>query len=368
MAAVAAAWLAMLPAAQAEGRHVSPLGRPAIRGPPAAGERRRLDGGRERLGTLRLHDVDRECGPLVHAVPLALQPAVPPAGHEPDAVDRRARRPGVGPRVTPRPAAPEATPAVATPAADPVTTAAPGGDFIRDIVAEDLRTGKHATIVTRFPPEPNGYLHIGHAKSICLNFGIAQETGGRCHLRFDDTNPTKEEQVYLDAIEADVRWLGFDWGEHLYHASDYFGQLYDWALELIRARLAYVDDQTADQIRENRGTLTEPGRPGPWRDRSVEENLDLFGRMRAGEFPDGSRVLRARIDMASPNINLRDPVLYRVLHATHPRTGDAWCICPMYDFAHGQSERHRMHHARPVHPRVRGVTETALRLVPGPPL
>lgn len=240
--------------------------------------------------------------------------------------------------MTPRPAAPEATPAVATPAADPVTTAAPGGDFIRDIVAEDLRTGKHATIVTRFPPEPNGYLHIGHAKSICLNFGIAQETGGRCHLRFDDTNPTKEEQEYLDAIEADVRWLGFDWGEHLYHASDYFGQLYDWALELIRARLAYVDDQTADQIRENRGTLTEPGRPGPWRDRSVEENLDLFGRMRAGEFPDGSRVLRARIDMASPNINLRDPVLYRVLHATHPRTGDAWCIYPMYDFAHGQSD------------------------------
>ncbi len=223
------------------------------------------------------------------------------------------------------------------PAASP-PTAAPGGDFIRDIVADDLRTGTHAAIVTRFPPEPNGYLHIGHAKSICLNFGIAQETGGRCHLRFDDTNPTKEEQEYLDAIEADVRWLGFDWGEHLYHASDYFGQLYEWALELIRAGLAYVDDQTAEEIRLNRGTLTEPGRPSPWRDRGTDENLDLFARMRAGEFPDGSRVLRARIDMASPNINLRDPVLYRVLHATHPRTGDAWCIYPMYDFAHGQSD------------------------------
>jgi glutaminyl-tRNA synthetase len=213
-----------------------------------------------------------------------------------------------------------------------------GRDFIRDIVADDLRTGKHATIVTRFPPEPNGYLHIGHAKSICLNFGIASETGGRCHLRFDDTNPAKEEQEYLDAIEADVRWLGFDWGDHLYHASDYFGQLYDWAVELVRAGLAYVDDQAADQIRENRGTLTEPGRPSPWRDRSPDESLDLFARMRAGEFPDGSRVLRARIDMASPNINLRDPVLYRILHATHPRTGDAWCVYPMYDFAHGQSD------------------------------
>ncbi|MFN8518668.1 MAG: glutamine--tRNA ligase/YqeY domain fusion protein [Chloroflexota bacterium] len=223
------------------------------------------------------------------------------------------------------------------PATSP-TGVAPGQDFIRDIVADDLRTGKHRSIVTRFPPEPNGYLHIGHAKSICLNFGIAQETGGRCHLRFDDTNPTKEDQEYLDAIEADVRWLGFDWGEHLYHASDYFDQLYAWALELIRGGLAYVDDQTAEEIRVNRGTLTEPGRPSPWRDRAPDESLDLFGRMRAGEFPDGSRVLRARIDMASPNINLRDPVLYRILHATHPRTGDAWCIYPMYDFAHGQSD------------------------------
>jgi glutaminyl-tRNA synthetase len=228
---------------------------------------------------------------------------------------------------------------IAVPDAIETATDAPrAGDFIRDIVADDLRSGKHATIVTRFPPEPNGYLHIGHAKSICLNFGIAQETGGRCHLRFDDTNPAKEEQEYLDAIEADVRWLGFDWGEHLYHASDYFGQLYTWAVELIRAGLAYVDDQTADQIRENRGTLTEAGRPSPWRDRGVEENLELFARMRAGDFADGSRVLRARIDMGSPNINLRDPVLYRILHATHPRTGDAWCIYPMYDFAHGQSD------------------------------
>ncbi len=224
------------------------------------------------------------------------------------------------------------------PLTTPATEPALGGDFIRDIVADDLRSGKHTTIVTRFPPEPNGYLHIGHAKSICLNFGIARETSGRCHLRFDDTNPVKEEQEYLDAIEADVRWLGFDWGEHLYHASDYFGQLYDWAIELIEAGLAYVDDQTAEEIRVNRGTLTEPGRPSPWRDRSVEENLDLFRRMRDGESPDGSRVLRAKIDMGSPNINLRDPVLYRILHATHPRTGDAWCIYPMYDFAHGQSD------------------------------
>jgi glutaminyl-tRNA synthetase len=192
--------------------------------------------------------------------------------------------------------------------------------------------------VTRFPPEPNGHLHIGHAKSICLNFGIAAEYGGRCHLRFDDTNPTKEEQEYIDAIQRDVRWLGFDWGEHLYHASDYFEQLYQWALVLIRDGLAYVDDQSADQIRETRGTLTEPGRPSPWRDRMVDDNLDLFARMRAGEFPDGARVLRARIDMASPNINLRDPVLYRIVHASHPRTGDAWTIYPTYDFAHGQSD------------------------------
>ncbi len=212
------------------------------------------------------------------------------------------------------------------------------GDFIREIVAADLRDGRHATIVTRFPPEPNGYLHIGHAKSICLNFGIASEFGGRCHLRFDDTNPTKEEQEYIDAIEADVRWLGFDWGEHLYHASDYFEQLYEWAVHLVRAGKAYVDDLSADEIREHRGTLTEPGRNSPWRDRPVEESLDLFERMRAGEFPNGARVLRAKIDMASPNINLRDPVLYRIVHAAHPRTGDAWCVYPTYDFAHGQSD------------------------------
>jgi glutaminyl-tRNA synthetase len=211
-------------------------------------------------------------------------------------------------------------------------------DFIREIVASDLRSGKHETVVTRFPPEPNGYLHIGHAKSICLNFGIAREFRGRCHLRFDDTNPTKEEQEYIDAIEADVRWLGFDWGEHLYHASDYFEQLYQWALHLIRSGKAYVDDLSADEIREHRGTLTEPGRESPYRGRPVEENLDLFERMRQGEFPDGARVLRARIDMASGNINLRDPVLYRILHATHPRTGDAWCVYPTYDFAHGQSD------------------------------
>jgi glutaminyl-tRNA synthetase len=219
------------------------------------------------------------------------------------------------------------------------TSSAPErSDFIRDIVAADLRAGRQASVVTRFPPEPNGYLHIGHAKSICLNFGIAQEFGGRCHLRFDDTNPVKEEQEYIDAIEADVRWLGFDWGEHLYHASDYFEQLYAWAVHLVREGRAYVDDLSADEIREHRGTLTEPGRPSPWRDRSVGENVDLFERMRAREFPNGARVLRARIDMASPNMNLRDPVLYRIVHAAHPRTGDAWCIYPTYDFAHGQSD------------------------------
>jgi glutaminyl-tRNA synthetase len=214
----------------------------------------------------------------------------------------------------------------------------PKTDFIREIVAADLKSGKHQTVVTRFPPEPNGYLHIGHAKSICLNFGIAREFGGRCHLRFDDTNPTKEEQEYIDAIEADVRWLGFDWGEHLYHASDYFEQLYAWALDLVRAGKAYVDDLSADEIREHRGTLTEPGRNSPFRERSIEENLDLFARMRKGEFKDGARVLRAKIDMAAGNINLRDPVLYRILHASHPRTGDAWCVYPTYDFAHGQSD------------------------------
>ena len=212
------------------------------------------------------------------------------------------------------------------------------GDFIREIVAADLREGRHQGVVTRFPPEPNGYLHIGHAKSIGLNFGIAREFGGRCHLRFDDTNPTKEEQEYIDAIEADLRWLGFDWGEHLYYASDYFEQLYEWAVHLVRAGKAYVDDLSADEIREHRGTFTEPGRQSPWRDRPADESLDLFARMRAGEFPDGARVLRARIDMASANINLRDPVVYRILHAEHPRTGDAWCVYPTYDFAHGQSD------------------------------
>jgi glutaminyl-tRNA synthetase len=211
-------------------------------------------------------------------------------------------------------------------------------DFIREIVAEDVRTGKHAFPVTRFPPEPNGYLHLGHAKSICLNFGVAAEFGGRTHLRFDDTNPTREEQEYIDAIEADVRWLGFDWNGHLYHASDYFERLYEWAGLLIAQGKAYVDDLTADQIREHRGTLTEPGRNSPFRGRSVDENRDLFRRMRAGEFPDGARVLRAKIDMAAPNINLRDPVMYRILHAAHPRTGDAWCIYPTYDYAHGQSD------------------------------
>jgi glutaminyl-tRNA synthetase len=213
-----------------------------------------------------------------------------------------------------------------------------GRDFIRDVVAADLAAGRHKSVVTRFPPEPNGYLHIGHAKSICLNFGIAQEFGGHCNLRFDDTNPTKEEQEYIDAIEADVRWLGFDWGEHLYHASDYFEQLYDWAEHLIRAGKAYVDDQTQDAMRTARGTLTEPGRNSPFRERSVEENLDLFRRMRAGEFPNGARVLRAKIDMASGNINLRDPVLYRILDAPHPRTGTRWKIYPSYDYAHGQSD------------------------------
>ncbi|MDH5242626.1 MAG: glutamine--tRNA ligase/YqeY domain fusion protein [Chloroflexota bacterium] len=211
-------------------------------------------------------------------------------------------------------------------------------DFIREIVAADLRAGRREAVVTRFPPEPNGYLHIGHAKSICLNFGVADDFGGRCHLRFDDTNPVREEQEYIDAIQADVRWLGFDWGEHLYFASDYFEQMHAWATDLIRTGNAYVDDLSADEIRAYRGTLTEPGRPSPWRDRTVEENLDLFERMRAGEFPNGARVLRARIDMASGNINLRDPVLYRIVHATHPRTGDAWCVYPTYDFAHGQSD------------------------------
>ena len=213
-----------------------------------------------------------------------------------------------------------------------------GRDFIRDIVQADLDAGRHKTVVTRFPPEPNGYLHIGHAKSICLNFGVAEEFGGRCHLRFDDTNPTREEQEYIDAIERDVRWLGFSWGQHLYHASDYFERLYEWAEHLIRNGYAYVDDQSQHDMRKARGTLTEPGQNSPFRNRSMDENLDLFRRMKAGEFPNGARVLRAKIDMASGNINLRDPVLYRILHAPHPRTGTAWKIYPSYDYAHGQSD------------------------------
>ncbi len=213
-----------------------------------------------------------------------------------------------------------------------------GRDFIRDIMQADRAAGRHKEIVTRFPPEPNGYLHIGHAKSIALNFGTAGEFGGRCHLRFDDTNPTKEEQEYIDAIKTDVHWLGFDWGKNLFHASDYFEQLYQWAEHLIRTGKAYIDDQSPDEMRANRGTLTEPGKNSPFRDRPVEENLDLFRRMRAGEFPNGARVLRAKIDMAAGNINLRDPVLYRILHASHPRTGTEWKIYPSYDYAHGQSD------------------------------
>ena len=211
-------------------------------------------------------------------------------------------------------------------------------DFIRDIVRADLAAGRTQTVITRFPPEPNGYLHIGHAKSMCLNFGVAQEFGGCCNLRFDDTNPTKEEHEFIEAIQEDVRWMGFDWGPQPYFASDNFETLYEWATHLIREGNAYVDDLSPEEIREYRGTLTEPGRNSPYRDRPVEENLDLFARMRAGEFPNGARVLRARIDMASGNMNLRDPVIYRILHAEHPRTGGAWCIYPTYDFAHGQSD------------------------------
>ncbi len=214
-----------------------------------------------------------------------------------------------------------------------------GSDFIRAIVAEDVASGKRGgRVVTRFPPEPNGYLHIGHAKAICVDFGIAQEFGGHCNLRFDDTNPTKEEQEYVDAIMGDIRWLGFEWGEHLYYASDYFEQLYQWAVQLIKAGKAYVDDLSADEMRAYRGTLTKPGRDSPYRNRSVQENLELFDAMRAGEFPDGARTLRAKIDMASPNLNLRDPVMYRIRKASHQRTGDKWCIYPMYDWAHGQSD------------------------------
>jgi len=214
----------------------------------------------------------------------------------------------------------------------------PTANFLRTIVSDDLQSGKHQTVVTRFPPEPNGYLHIGHAKSICLNFGLARDFGGVCHLRFDDTNPVKEDTEYIESIKESVRWLGFDWGEHLYHASEYFEQLYQWAEYLIEQGKAYVDDQTPEQMKQNRGTLTEPGTASPFRSRSVAENLDLFRRMRAGEFADGAKVLRAKIDMASPNMNLRDPVLYRILHTSHPHVGDAWCIYPMYDFTHGQSD------------------------------
>jgi glutaminyl-tRNA synthetase len=212
-------------------------------------------------------------------------------------------------------------------------------NFIRDIIIEDLKTNRWGgRVQTRFPPEPNGYLHIGHAKSICLNFGLAAEFGGKCNLRFDDTNPSKEELEYVESIVEDVRWLGFDWEDRLFYASDYFDQLYDWAIQLITAGKAYVCDLSAQEIREYRGTLTEPGRESPYRNRSVAENLELFERMKAGEFPDGSRTLRAKIDMASPNLNMRDPVMYRILHASHHRTGAKWCIYPMYDYAHGQSD------------------------------
>src|SRR5579872_1963572 len=217
-------------------------------------------------------------------------------------------------------------------------TPAPGRDFIRDIVQADLDSGRHKSVVTRFPPEPNGYLHIGHAKSICLNFGLAAEFGGKTNLRFDDTNPEKEETEYVDSIMEDVKWLGFQWNGQPLYASDYFDQLYEWAIQLINEGKAYVCDLSAEEIRKYRGTLTEPGIPSPYRDRSVGENLELFERMRAGEFPDGSRTLPAKIDMASKNLNLRDPVMYRILHAEHHRTGNKWCIYPMYDFAHGESD------------------------------
>jgi len=216
---------------------------------------------------------------------------------------------------------------------------APPSHFIRNIIIEDLESGKYdGRVQTRFPPEPNGYLHIGHAKAICLNFGLAEEFDGLCNLRFDDTNPLKEEQEYIDSIIEDIHWLGFDWKDRLYFASDYFDQLYEYAVKLIKKGEAYVDDLTSDQIREYRGTLTKPGKNSPYRDRPVQENLDLFERMRKGEFPDGLKVLRAKIDMAASNINMRDPVMYRILHAAHHRTGDKWCIYPMYDWAHGQSD------------------------------
>ena len=219
------------------------------------------------------------------------------------------------------------------------STVTPSSNFIQNIINEDAKTGKHGNRVhTRFPPEPNGYLHIGHAKSICLNFGIASENGGLCNLRFDDTNPSKEDVEYVDSIQEDVKWLGFDWGDRMFYASDYFPQLYEYAEQLIRMGKAYVCDLSAQEMREYRGTLTEPGRNSPYRDRSIEESLDLFRRMKAGEFPDGTRTLRAKIDMSSPNITMRDPVLYRILRATHHRTGDTWCIYPMYDYAHPISD------------------------------
>jgi glutaminyl-tRNA synthetase len=220
----------------------------------------------------------------------------------------------------------------------PVTPDAAPSNFIRDLISEDLANRRFDHVRTRFPPEPNGYLHIGHAKAICIDFGLAREFGGKCNLRFDDTNPVKEETEYVDAIQADIRWLGFDWEDRLFYASDYFGRIYEYAVALVKKGMAYVDDLTADQIREHRGTLTLPGRESPFRNRPVEENLALFDRMRKGEFPDGSRVLRAKIDMAAGNMNLRDPVMYRILHTPHHRTGNAWCIYPMYDFAHGQSD------------------------------
>jgi glutaminyl-tRNA synthetase len=224
-------------------------------------------------------------------------------------------------------------------AATPVQGPVAPSNFIREIILEDLKTGKfQGRVHTRFPPEPNGYLHLGHAKSICLNFGLAKEFGGKTNLRFDDTNPSKEETEYVESIKENVRWLGFDWEDRLFYASDYFGQLYEWAVQLIKAGKAYVDDLSAEEIRKHRGTLTEPGKESPYRNRPVEESLNLFDRMRKGEFPDGSRVLRAKIDMASPNLNMRDPVMYRILHAEHHRTGNKWCIYPMYDFAHGESD------------------------------
>ncbi|RLB72605.1 MAG: glutamine--tRNA ligase, partial [Deltaproteobacteria bacterium] len=214
----------------------------------------------------------------------------------------------------------------------------PPSNFIRTIISEDLENGRREQVITRFPPEPNGYLHIGHAKSFSLNFGLAEDFSGQCHLRFDDTNPVKEEDEYVEAIKEDVSWLGFDWGDHLYFASDYFDQLYLWAVQLIKAGKAYVDSQTVEQMRETRGTLTQAGVDSPFRNRTIKENLELFEKMKNGDFPDGTHILRAKIDMSSPNMNLRDPAMYRILHAHHHRTGDKWCIYPMYDFAHGQGD------------------------------